>query len=128
MSVVSEFGAARRGVEIYSEADGTEVERRAGDALHIQRWHIGLMMSDARTLGCTYVAFGFEPTRYSYRGATTWVNSAIGRIGVDVPTTSAVVVFVEVGLVIGFPLGRAPLTPAYITAGVRPTLGLRYRF
>ena len=128
-SVTGEFGAGRRGVEIYRLQDGTEVRRDTGDALHIQRFTAGVMMRRQGTrIACVYLAVAGGPHRFSYRGGSATVLGGAIKIGVEVPTSDAIAIYVDMGINAIFNVETvAPLADP-VLAGIRPTLGVRYRF
>lgn len=128
LSLTTELGAGRRDVEVYGLADGTDARRTTGDALHIQRLHLGIMRhrNNGRYV-CSYVSFGVELLRTRYRDMTAYLRGAIARIGLEVPTGGATAAFVEVGLAAALNNDGPPISPGVI-AGVRPTFGIRYRF
>lgn len=128
-SATAEFAGGRRDVEIYRLQDGTDVRQSTGDAIRFQRYSVGLMARrvDNRYV-CLYTAFSAGPHRFEYRGTSSVVVGVDARIGIEVPTTEKVAFYFDMGLNAIFNVRtKLPLADP-VLAGIRPTLGVRFRF
>jgi hypothetical protein len=128
-SVMAELSAGTAPINVEAhDRDYALVRSGPAGSLSLRRFIVGLSRHEGVGRLCRYAAVSAGVYRFNYQGVGLNAGGAAAMMGVEGLLTDRAALFFELELSFALTKTLPPLTDAGLVGGVRPALGLRYRF
>jgi hypothetical protein len=128
-SLTAELGIGNAPITVEGrDRDYNLIRSGSGGSLGLRRFIVGLSRHNGGSTLCRYTVVSAGVYRFNYRGVELRSGGAAAMIGAEGLVTDRAALFFEIELSFALTKTEAPLTDAVLVGGVRPAVGLRYRF
>jgi hypothetical protein len=128
-SLTAELGIGNAPITVEGrDRDDNLIRSGSGGSLGLRRFIVGLSRHNGGSTLCRYTVVSAGVYRFNYRGVELKSGGAAAMIGAEGLVTDRAALFFEIELSFALTKTQAPLTDAVLVGGVRPALGVRYRF
>jgi len=128
-SVTADFSVGRAPITVEArDRDYNLIRSGSAGSLALRRFTVGLSRQDGGERICRYAAVSAGVYRFNYQGVGLRAGGAAAMVGGEGLLTDRAALFFELELSFALTKMQPPLTDAGLVGGVRPAIGLRYRF